>query len=119
VTSNPPTGEPEQRWQQPAFGPAPDEPVQPTYYPIGMGASLPARRVPPPSTMESVVGALAKVIWPVVILWVILGHGAFFPMLIVALVVSTLLGAVKKSLRQRRYAAALPPQPPIHPEDQR
>lgn len=118
MTSNPPTGEPEQRWQQPAFGPAPDEPVQPSY-PIEMGGGVPARRVPPPSTAESVVGALAKVIWPVVILWIVFGHGAFFPLLIVALVASTLLSSVKKSLRRRRYAAALPPQPMDYPDDQR
>jgi len=119
VSTNPPTGEPEQRWQQPSFGPSPDEPVQPTYYPTGMvpAHSGPLQRVPPPSTLENVVSALAKVIWPVAIALFIFTKAGFFPLLIFVLVAGAVLRAIKKSLRQRRYA--LPQEPTTDSDPQR
>jgi hypothetical protein len=119
VSSNPPTGEPEQRWQQPSFGPQP--PPESAGYPV-YGARSPAprpsypvaRQVPPASAFETVVGTLSKLVWPVAILLLITTHLGFFPLIIIAIVTNIVLGSIKKNLRQRRYAA-LPPPPPAYP----
>ncbi len=119
VSSNPPTEEPEERWQQPSFGPQP--PPQGPDYPL-YGAPLPAsrpfyppaRQVPPPSTLETVVGAVSRVIWPVAILLFITTHMGFFPLIVIAIVANMVLGSIRRSLRQRRFAA-LPPDPPTYP----
>ncbi|MFT4296837.1 MAG: hypothetical protein QM582_15650 [Micropruina sp.] len=125
MTSNPPTDEPEQRWQQPTFGPEPTwtGPANPAG-PTGVPAPAPhpvypsARQVPPPSTVETVVGTLAKVVWPVAIVLFITTHMGFVPLMIIAIVANMILGAIKKNLRQRRYAA-LPPSYPPAPDDLR
>ncbi|NMD46501.1 MAG: hypothetical protein GYA85_07020 [Propionibacterium sp.] len=119
MTNDPPAGEPEQRWQQPSFGqqppgdssgvPVPGPPVS------GPGAPhLPARRVPPPSTVESVVGALSKVVWPVAILLLFTTRMGFVSLIVIAIVTNVILRAIRTNLRQRRYAA-LPPAPPTYP----
>lgn len=119
VSSNPPTGEPEQRWQQPSFGPQPSDgrsdfpgyhpqpPAPRPFYPV-------THPVPPASTLETVVGTLSKLVWPIAILLVFTTQLSFFSMMITAIVVNVVLGAIKKNLRQRRYAA--PPPPPAPPE---
>lgn len=106
--TNPPTGEPEQRWQQPSFGPPPPDPRLPATRPTPFYP--PAQRVPPASTVETVVSALARLVWPIAIVLFITTNLGFVPMLITAIVASVVLGAVRKNLRQRRYAA-LPPGP--------
>lgn len=118
VSSNPPTGEPEQRWQQPSFGPqSPDERTNfPGYrpQPPAPRPSYPvARPVPPPaSAFETVVGTLSRLVWPIAILLLITTHMGFFPLIITAIVVNIVLGSIKKNLRQRRHAALPPPPAP-------
>lgn len=124
VTNDPPAGEPEQRWQQPSFGqqPPPDDGGYPRY---GADASAPvprpaypiARRVPPPSAFETVISALSRVVWPIAILLFFITPLGFFQLIIVAMVANIVLGSIRKGLRQRRQAAALPPAPPAPPSD--
>lgn len=113
VTSNPPAGEPEPRWQQPSFGPQPPDAGSgvPAWHPV----PAPARHVPPPSALEGAVGVLRRVIWPIAILVLVTTHVGFVPLLVAAIVANVVLGAVRRNLRRRRYAAALPPAPPTHP----
>ena len=107
MTTNPPVSEPdpvgdsEQRWQQPSFTPGPESLQNPV-----TGSVLPAagRPVSPPSPFESVVGALAGIVWPVAILLIIFTKLAFWPVLIAAIVAGTVLGALKRNQRQRRLA---------------
>lgn len=120
VTSNPPTEEPEQRWQQPSFGPQPppeggDFPVYGARTPAPRPFYPPARQVPPPSTFETVIGAISRVIWPIAILLFITTHMGFFPLIIIAIVANVVLGSIRRSLRQRRYAALPPAPPPTYP----
>ncbi len=123
VSSNPPTGEPEQRWQQPSFGPQPSDgrhefpgyhpqpPVPRPFYPV-------THPVPPASTFETVIGTLSKLVWPIAILLLITTNLGFFPLIITAIVVNVVLGSVKKNLRQRRHAALPPPPAPPAPRDE-
>ncbi len=129
VTSNPPTGEPEPRWQQPPFqagGPTPydatpDEPTD-TDFPAygasqppvsGYVVPAPGSAVPPPSQFETVVVTLARLIWPVAFVLVIFTGAGFWPVLIGALNVNTILRALKGNLRQRRRALGTGyPRPP-------
>ncbi|MFT4216698.1 MAG: hypothetical protein QM619_05870 [Micropruina sp.] len=120
MTSNPPTDQPEQRWQQPSFGPEPNWTGSVPPNPAGPPAPAPtphpvhpsARQVPPASTVETVVGTLAKVVWPVAIVLLITTRMGFVPLVIIAIVANMLLGAIKKNLRQRRYASLPPSYPP-------
>ncbi len=123
VSSNPPTGEPEQRWQQPSFGPQPSDgrsdfpgyqpqpPAPRPFYPV-------THPVPPASTFETVVSTLSKLVWPIAILLLITTNLGFFPLIITAIVVNVVLGSVKKNLRQRRHAALPPPPAPQAPRDE-
>lgn len=118
MTGSPPTGDAEQRWQQPAFGPAKDEPSVPA---PSSGAMMPASsgglvRVPPPSTAETVLGVLAKLIWPVAIVLIIFSKAGIFPLVLFAIVAGIVLEGVRKHLRQRRRASA---RPSVEPDDQR
>jgi len=116
VTNDPPAGEPEQRWQQPSFGQQPPSdssgvPALGPQAPAPGASHLPARRVPPPSAVETVVGALSRVVWPVAILLLFTTRLGFVSLIIIAIVTNVILRAIKTHLRQRRYAA-LPPAPP-------
>ncbi|MCW3156423.1 hypothetical protein [Micropruina sonneratiae] len=101
MTTNPPTDDPEeQRWQQPPFQPEPETQHGPLRGPVlvpGRGVA-----VPPPSSFEAVLSALAKLVWPVAILLAIFTKLSFWPVLLVAIVLSTVLGALRNNLRQRR-----------------
>ncbi len=114
VTTNPPTGEPEPRWEQPAFKP---EAVPPYATPVSGRLIVPGatNRTPPPSSFETVIGTLAKLVWPVAILLVVFTKLAFWPVLIGAIVLGTVLGALKRNLRQQRRALPPPPPPPSSP----
>ena len=79
-----------------------------------LAAVASTRPVPPPSTLETVVGAVSRVIWPVAILLFITTHMGFFPLIVIAIVANMVLGSIRRSLRQRRFAA-LPPDPPTYP----
>ena len=108
MTSNPPTDESEPRWQQPSFTPDAD----PQYtQPVTGRVIVPGAtgRVPPPSGFETVIGTLAKLVWPVAIMAIIFTHLTFWPVLIVAIVLGTVLSALKNNLRQRRRAIAQQP----------
>lgn len=128
MTNNPPSGEPEPRWQQPPFqagGATPyepnrDEPTDdvPSYggseQPVSGYVVPVAAPVPPPSAVETVIGTLARLVWPVAILLVIFTHLSFWPVLITAIVVGTILRALKGNLRQRRRAIGTGyPRPPF------
>ncbi len=112
VTSNPPSDEQEPRWEQPEFLPDP-EPREAT--PVTGHVIVPGEtaRVPPPSALENVIGALAKVVWPVAILMIVFTRASFWPLLISAIVLGTVLSALKQNMRQRRRANSiyLPPAP--------
>ena len=109
MTSNPPPGEPEQQWQQPNFDAPRDEQfVQPVTGHVivpGVGG-----RVPPPSTFETMIGPLAKLVWPVAILMIIFTGVSLWPGLIGAIVMGTILSALKNNLRQRRRWQVQPPE---------
>lgn len=131
MTSNPPAQEPEeQRWQQPSFQPDPrtfrsapgafpSEPntfqPEPDTFPSEpdafqapvTGPVVPAAGapVPPPSSFEAVIGALAKLVWPVAILMIIFTKLSFWPVLIAAIVIGAILSALKANLKQRRHSA--------------
>lgn len=106
--TNPPTSEPEPQWQQPAFGPKPeDEAVQqPAPLQSWPGGIVQRLEPEPPSSAETVIGALAGLVWPVAMIAWIFGGAGFLPMLMVALIGSTVLGALKKNMKQRRVARA-------------
>jgi hypothetical protein len=114
VTSTPPVGEPEREWQQPPFQ-QPSFPQQPDPAPSGNDVPYPSQVVvprpvmPPPSLAETVVGSLAGVVWPVMILLAVFTHIGFWPAIIFALIASTVLGNIRGHLRSQRRA--LPPPP--------
>lgn len=140
VTNNPPTEEPEQRWQQPSFGPSGATPYEtPSYRPSdgtnrdgvtdngppaydvpqqpvsGYVMPAPGTPIPPPSAFETVIGTLSKLVWPVAVLLVIFTHLSFWPVLITAIVAGTILRAVKGNLRERRRAIGPGhPRPPVN-----
>lgn len=106
VTVNPPTGEQEPRWQQPDFQPMQSEPQFFTPSPNqAMVPSYPAPVLPPPGTFETVVGTLARLVWPVAILLYFFTPVTFWPALVGAIIAGTVLGAVKKNLKQQRRAS--------------
>lgn len=120
VTSTPPAGGPEREWQQPPFQqppvPQPYEPAQPAagQFPRPSQDIVPRPVVPPPSVAETVVGSLAGVVWPVMILLAVFTHIGFWPAIIFALIASTVLGNIRGHLRSQRRALA-PPPPPLPP----
>jgi prolipoprotein diacylglyceryltransferase len=109
VSINPPVNEEEPRWQQPNFDPTRDQQFTP---PITGHVIVPGvgGRVPPPSTFETMIGTLAKLVWPVAILMIIITGVSFWPGLIGAIVVGTILSALKNNLRQRRRWQVQPPE---------
>ena len=107
MTSTPPDGESEQQWQQPAFQP-PDvagEPVSGNViYPGSSAQIVPRPPSSPPSVAESVVGTLAGLVWPVMIVIAIMGTIGWWPAIIIAIVASAVLGNVRQQLKWRRKA---------------
>lgn len=106
VTTNPPTGDEERRWEQPAFQPDAEQQVTPL---TGRLIVPGATGRTPPSTFETVISTLARFVWPVAILLVVFTKAAFWPVLIVAIVLGTVLSAVSRNLRQQRRALPRPP----------
>lgn len=105
--TNPPTEQPEeQRWQQPEFAPGAEQP------PVLSGqVVVPGERVPPPSTLETVVGVVAGLVWPVMMILGIFGPVPFWSALVIALVASWVLGAVKGQLKAQRRRGVIAPPP--------
>ncbi len=113
VSSYPPDGPAEQQWQQPPFasdGPPRDAtPASGHVVVPGTPGPLPA-----PSSFEVLIGTLAKLVWPVAILLIVFTKATFWPVLITAIVAGTILGALKRNLKQRRREiAAHHPRPPL------
>ena len=107
MTSTPPVGEPEQQWQQPAFVPreGADDVVSGEIVPTGPSSAVAPRTVSsPPSVAESVVGTLAGLVWPIMIVTAIMGGLGWWPAIIIALVASAVLGNVRQQLKWRRKA---------------
>lgn len=113
MTSNPPTGEQEPRWQQPDFQPTQGEPeyFTPSPHQAVTPWSSPTN-IPPPSTFETVVGTLASLVWPIAIALFFFTRVSFWPALIGAIIIGTVLSAVKKNLKQQRRARASYTPPP-------
>lgn len=103
--TNAPPGEPEPQWQQPPFPPesqpAP-EPVQGSVVPNSVIVSR--EQVAPPSVVETVLGTVAGLIWPVMIVLAIMGVVGWWPAILVAIVASTVLGTTQNHLKERRRA---------------
>ncbi|HSN10832.1 MAG TPA: hypothetical protein VLS51_01815 [Propionibacteriaceae bacterium] len=103
--TNAPTGEPEPQWQQPPFPPesqpAP-EPVQGSLVPSSV--VVPQEQVSPPSVVETVLGTVAGLIWPVMIVLAIMGVVGWWPAILVSIVASTVLGTTQNHLKERRRA---------------
>lgn len=108
MTSTPPVGEPEQQWQQPAFGSQGSEPQfftpDPGQAVVPAPANNPVRYSRPPSVAESVVATLAGLVWPVMIVLAIMGVVGWWPGVLVALVAGVVLGNARRHLRARRKA---------------
>ncbi len=96
----------DEQWQQPSFL----SEGQPGERPVSGEVVVPGEPAPPPSMVESIARGLAGIVWPVMILLAILNYIGFWPAIIIALVASSVLGAVHQNLRSRRKA--LPPRAP-------
>jgi len=109
--------EPEPQWQQPSF-PSESQPASAPVEGIVTSGSSVVRRgaVPPPSVIETVVGTVAGLVWPVMIVLAIMGAVAWWPAILIAIVGSAVLGNVRGHLKARRKAIgrgqALPPEQP-------
>lgn len=69
--------------------------------------------LPAPSSFEVLIGTLAKLVWPAAILLIDFTKATFWPAPITAIVAGTVLGALKRNLKQRRREiAAHHPRPP-------
>jgi len=101
VSSTGPEGQSEPQWQQPAFSPAP-EPLPATAVPVER-APVP---VPPPSILESMLKVLSGLAWPVMIGLALLGFGGWVANIVIAIIASSVLGAIVKELDRRRRARA-------------
>lgn len=99
--TNRPIGEPEQRWQQPSFGPAPEREGHPLQPRESIAAWTGA--IPPPSPLESVVDALAKLAGPLCVLVAIFNSAYFIPLLMIAFLASGVFGALRRNYRRRRH----------------
>jgi hypothetical protein len=101
MVTNPPTEQPEeQRWQQPQFSPGAEP------QPVVTGRVLvPGERVPPPSSVETMISLVAGLVWPVMMILGIFGPLSFWTALVIAFISSSVLGAVRGQLRARRRAA--------------
>lgn len=112
--TNPPTEQPEeQRWQQPAFTPGAEQPPVLSGQVLVPGEQVSGGRVPPQSTLETMIGVVTGLVWPVMMILGIFGPVPFWTALMVALIASSVLGAVKGQLRARRRAAIQPPPSPL------
>lgn len=105
MTYSDPVESRDEQWQQPQF--QPDEP--PAGQPVSGEVVVPGEPAPPPSVAEGVLRGVAGVVWPVMILLAILGYVGFWPAIIIALVTSSVLGQVTRTMSQRRKALARPP----------
>lgn len=100
-----PAGEPEPQWQQPPFPSEPEpapEPVQGSVVPSAV--IVPRERLAPPSVAETALGAVAGMIWPVMIVLAIMGVVGWWPAILVAIIASTVLGSTQNHLKARRRA---------------
>lgn len=105
--TNPPVGEPEKQWQQPAFDPANDPsnaPIEGTVYSASGQALAPVKRSAPPSVAETVVSTIAGLVWPVMIVLAIAGVVSWWPAILIALVSSVVAGNITGHLKARRAA---------------
>lgn len=109
MSSQPPVGDAEQRWQQPAWDPGQQQAAPPPLPVMPFTPPVPVR-YPPPSALESTVATIAGLIWPAMILLAILGYVGWWPAMIIALVSHVVADGVRKHLRARRKALAPPPQ---------
>lgn len=62
---------------------------------------MPADRTPP-SGLESVINVINGVVWPVLLGLALFGIGGWVANVVIAIVVSSLLGAISAELRRRR-----------------
>ncbi len=112
VTNQPPTAEPEPQWQQPSFSPGGEAgslgnqaKPSPLPSPLASGSVIvPGTSVPPPSVAETMIGTVAGVVWPVMIVLAIMGAVGWWPAILVAIVGSAVLGNVRGHLKARRKA---------------
>ncbi|MGC3995431.1 MAG: hypothetical protein QM779_15160 [Propionicimonas sp.] len=109
MSGTPPTWEPEQRWQQPAFG-----------EPVSGAQPVPALPVPvapePPGTVEKLAGRLHGLVWVIAIALVIFIHTSLVATVVVATVAGFVLNHIRRDLRRQRLARAGSPVP--RPPDQ-
>lgn len=67
--------------------------------------------VPPPGRVETVVGVVAGVIWPVMIVLGIFTSLSLGTAIIVAIIASIVLNQVRRTLHSQRRASIQPPPP--------
>jgi hypothetical protein len=112
MVTNPPTEQPEeQRWQQPEFAPGAEPPPVLSGQVLVPGERVSGERVPPPSALETVIGVVAGLVWPVMMILGIFGPVPFWSALVIAFVASWVLGTVKSQLRAQRRRGAINPPP--------
>lgn len=99
----------EQQWQQPAWDAASADPIADPprddqgMTPVTGEILVPARRTPP-SALESTLTVVVSAIWPVAIVGAILGYGGWVLNIGVAIVLSSVIGAINGELAKRRKA---------------
>ena len=122
VSTPSPTAEPEPRWQQPAFGadpgwPAPEAgqqqlplpavpPASPSQGFPGPGASALVLPVRPASSLETLAGTIASLVWPIAFVLIIFVHVPFLPALAGAIVLRMVCRRIKGDLKRQRLAEA-------------
>ena len=97
-------GEHDERWQQPPF--TASEPAEPTPAepPVVQGQLLVPAVSTPPSVAETVLGSVAGIVWPVMIVLAIFSVVGWVQAIVVAIVASAALGAARNHLKARRKA---------------
>lgn len=99
----------EQQWQQPAWDASSADPIADPpradqgMTPVTGEILVPVRRTPP-SALESTLTVVLSAIWPVAIVAAILGYGGWVLNLGVAILLSSVLGAINRELARRRKA---------------
>ncbi len=73
--------------------------------PVGFGALMvPAAPGPAPSAAETLVGRVAGLVWPVMIMLALMGVVGWWPAVLVAIVASAVLSSTRNHLKARRRA---------------
>ncbi|WP_098461696.1 hypothetical protein [Propionicimonas paludicola] len=97
----------EQQWHQPAWDSSSadsiSDPRPAELTPVSGEVLVPARRSVP-SALESTLTVIVSAIWPVAVVGALLGFGSWWWNIGIAIVASSVIGAINSELAKRRKA---------------